>query len=213
MYLYFHYKKRKKKKKEHFRKIMNFILNISWTEISHALTLVNVPSPAISFCSSYLFTSFSSIFFYPETKKDRRKRPISRIFFYGLKFLAFARKPIKSLVISFWSLFVCGFLEGEMEGGFHGSSDGSAFKQCFSLAWKNPYVLRLAFSAGIGGLLFGYDTGDYNLKHFSSPFLLGLKIKRCFFNGFCVVLQESFLELFFTSGMTSRLWMKALFYR
>ncbi|MFS7954141.1 hypothetical protein Hanom_Chr07g00626801 [Helianthus anomalus] len=28
-----------------------------------------------------------------------------------------------------------------------------------SLTWKNPYVLRLAFSAGIGGLLFGYDTG------------------------------------------------------
>lgn len=35
----------------------------------------------------------------------------------------------------------------------------SAFRDCFSLAWKNPYVLRLAFSAGIGGLLFGYDTG------------------------------------------------------
>ena len=37
--------------------------------------------------------------------------------------------------------------------------DGSAFKECFSLSWRNPYVLRLAFSAGIGGLLFGYDTG------------------------------------------------------
>lgn len=45
-----------------------------------------------------------------------------------------------------------------MEGGIH-PTDASAFKQCFSLAWKNPYVLRLAFSAGIGGLLFGYDTG------------------------------------------------------
>ncbi|KAL5577291.1 hypothetical protein UlMin_018990 [Ulmus minor] len=46
-----------------------------------------------------------------------------------------------------------------MEGGVHPGTDTSAFKDCFSLAWKNPYVLRLAFSAGIGGLLFGYDTG------------------------------------------------------
>lgn len=37
--------------------------------------------------------------------------------------------------------------------------DASAFKECFSLTWRNPYILRLAFSAGIGGLLFGYDTG------------------------------------------------------
>ncbi|KAG6695875.1 hypothetical protein I3842_09G118900 [Carya illinoinensis] len=46
-----------------------------------------------------------------------------------------------------------------MEGGLHIEADSSAFRDCFSLAWKNPYVLRLAFSAGIGGLLFGYDTG------------------------------------------------------
>lgn len=46
-----------------------------------------------------------------------------------------------------------------MEGGAVPSADASAFKECFSLAWRNPYVLRLAFSAGIGGLLFGYDTG------------------------------------------------------
>nr|XP_043621585.1 probable inositol transporter 2 [Erigeron canadensis] len=45
-----------------------------------------------------------------------------------------------------------------MEGGIH-PADASAFRDCFSLAWKNPYILRLAFSAGIGGLLFGYDTG------------------------------------------------------
>ncbi|RWR85845.1 putative inositol transporter 2 [Cinnamomum micranthum f. kanehirae] len=45
-----------------------------------------------------------------------------------------------------------------MEGGIH-PADASAFRECFSLAWRNPYVLRLAFSAGIGGLLFGYDTG------------------------------------------------------
>ncbi|KAF3449961.1 hypothetical protein FNV43_RR06040 [Rhamnella rubrinervis] len=46
-----------------------------------------------------------------------------------------------------------------MEGGVHAVADTSAFRDCFSLAWKNPYILRLAFSAGIGGLLFGYDTG------------------------------------------------------
>ena len=47
-----------------------------------------------------------------------------------------------------------------MEGGVHPGADTSAFRECFSLTWKNPYILRLAFSAGIGGLLFGYDTGN-----------------------------------------------------
>ncbi|PPD76517.1 hypothetical protein GOBAR_DD26553 [Gossypium barbadense] len=37
-----------------------------------------------------------------------------------------------------------------MEGGIHTSTDTSAFKECLSLTWRNPYVLRLAFSAGIG---------------------------------------------------------------
>ncbi|KAK4254567.1 hypothetical protein QN277_009930 [Acacia crassicarpa] len=45
-----------------------------------------------------------------------------------------------------------------MEGGVP-EADVSAFRECLSLSWKNPYVLQLAFSAGIGGLLFGYDTG------------------------------------------------------
>ncbi|KAG9439354.1 hypothetical protein H6P81_019519 [Aristolochia fimbriata] len=45
-----------------------------------------------------------------------------------------------------------------MEGGIH-PTDGVAFKDCVSLVRTNPYVLRMAFSAGVGGLLFGYDTG------------------------------------------------------
>nr|CAD1844079.1 unnamed protein product [Ananas comosus var. bracteatus] len=45
-----------------------------------------------------------------------------------------------------------------MEGGVH-KADKTEFRDCLHLTWKQPYILRLAFSAGIGGLLFGYDTG------------------------------------------------------
>ncbi|CDP05601.1 unnamed protein product [Coffea canephora] len=45
-----------------------------------------------------------------------------------------------------------------MEGGIN-PEDAIGFKDCLLLARKNPYVLRLAFSTGIGGLLFYYDTG------------------------------------------------------
>ncbi|KAJ0967530.1 hypothetical protein J5N97_024447 [Dioscorea zingiberensis] len=45
-----------------------------------------------------------------------------------------------------------------MEGGIH-KADKTEFREFLSLTCKQPYILRLAFSAGIGGLLFGYDTG------------------------------------------------------
>ncbi|XP_044970325.1 inositol transporter 4-like [Hordeum vulgare subsp. vulgare] len=45
-----------------------------------------------------------------------------------------------------------------MEGGAS-VADNAEFKECLRLIWSQPYILRLVFSAGIGGLLFGYDTG------------------------------------------------------
>lgn len=79
-----------------------------------------------------------------------------------------------------------------MEGGIHaGGTDASAFRECFSLTWKNPYVLRLAFSAGIGGLLFGYDTGSAPLfpcKHLDSPHI----IEGVYSDGYLVLLCVGF---------------------
>ncbi|KAF8030492.1 hypothetical protein BT93_E2817 [Corymbia citriodora subsp. variegata] len=45
-----------------------------------------------------------------------------------------------------------------MEGG-HTKADKTEFTECWRTVWKTPYIMRLALSAGIGGLLFGYDTG------------------------------------------------------
>lgn len=45
-----------------------------------------------------------------------------------------------------------------VEGGVV-KADKTEFTECFRTIGKTPYILRLAFSAGIGGLLFGYDTG------------------------------------------------------
>ncbi|KAG9445767.1 hypothetical protein H6P81_011895 [Aristolochia fimbriata] len=45
-----------------------------------------------------------------------------------------------------------------VEGGIK-KVDRVEYTECLRLIKRQPYVLRLALSAGIGGLLFGYDTG------------------------------------------------------
>ncbi|KAJ1400343.1 Sugar/inositol transporter [Sesbania bispinosa] len=45
-----------------------------------------------------------------------------------------------------------------MEGG-HQAASKTEFTECWNRATASPYIMRLALSAGIGGLLFGYDTG------------------------------------------------------
>ncbi|XP_065853642.1 inositol transporter 4-like [Euphorbia lathyris] len=46
-----------------------------------------------------------------------------------------------------------------VEGGVVGTEDAD-FGNCWRVSWRTPYIMRLALSAGIGGLLFGYDTGN-----------------------------------------------------
>jgi len=38
-------------------------------------------------------------------------------------------------------------------------ADKTEFTECWHRTTESPYIMRLALSAGIGGLLFGYDTG------------------------------------------------------
>ena len=45
-----------------------------------------------------------------------------------------------------------------VEGGI-APVNKTEFTELFRTIWKTPYILRLAMTAGIGGLLFGYDTG------------------------------------------------------
>ncbi|WCJ28145.1 inositol transporter 4 [Euphorbia peplus] len=46
-----------------------------------------------------------------------------------------------------------------VEGGVVGTKD-SDFGECWRVSLRTPYIMRLALSAGIGGLVFGYDTGN-----------------------------------------------------
>jgi MFS transporter, SP family, solute carrier family 2 (myo-inositol transporter), member 13 len=51
-----------------------------------------------------------------------------------------------------------------MEGGVT-VADNAEFKECLRLTWTQPYILQLVLSAGIGGLLFGYDTDNPTALH------------------------------------------------
>lgn len=48
-----------------------------------------------------------------------------------------------------------------VEGGI-ARPDKTEFSECWRTTWKTPYIMRLSLSAGMGGLLFGYDTGNHN---------------------------------------------------
>lgn len=46
-----------------------------------------------------------------------------------------------------------------VEGGIQ-KADRTELTECFRTVWTKPYIAKLSLAAGIGGLLFGYDTGN-----------------------------------------------------
>lgn len=52
-----------------------------------------------------------------------------------------------------------------------GRVDKTEFTECWRTSWKTPYIMRLAFSAGLGGLLFGYDTGNMMIFYLVTQWL------------------------------------------
>ena len=95
-----------------------------------------------------------------------------------------------------------------VEGGVS-KAGRTEFTECWRTTWKTPYIMRLALSAGIGGLLFGYDIGNPE-SHPTHP-------PRASFTEDCIpfysplascipnLLQELFPVPSFTLEMTSKL--------
>ncbi|KAJ6870098.1 inositol transporter 4-like [Populus alba x Populus x berolinensis] len=47
-----------------------------------------------------------------------------------------------------------------VEGGVVKAADKTELTECWKVTWKTPYIMRLAFSAGTGGLLFEQHVLD-----------------------------------------------------
>eukprot|EP00257_Ricinus_communis_P016712 XP_015574969.1 probable inositol transporter 2 isoform X2 [Ricinus communis] len=77
---------------------------------------------------------------------------------FSLSLSLLKNKPTGSLFPSS-SCFLVIVLVSRMEGGIASKVDAGSFRLLCLMIWKNPYIFRLAFSAGISGFLFGYDTG------------------------------------------------------